>query len=374
MGNSEFPIIDVLRLIRSENVGPVTFMQLMRRYKVPAEALAAIPDMAMKGGRKKPIQVMNRDDAEREITETYKYGAKMVSYYDADYPTLLKEIHDPPPIITYQGAMETWKDRELVGIVGVRNASANGCLFAHKIASDLGKAGYVISSGLAKGIDASAHKGSLDSGTVAVIAGGINTSYPPENVKLQEAIIEKGVVITEQAFGAAPHPQKFISRNRIISGLALGVVVVEAPVQSGSLATANFALDQGRDIFSVPGSPLDPRCKGSNNLLRQGAILTESAQDVIEHLRSLHSSRLRDSSHSLYNAGEENIPQDAQTLNEAREIILEKLSTSPVLVDELIVQCQLTPGLLLHVLLELELAGRLIRSPGNRVAIRVVNI
>lgn len=367
------PLLDVLRLIRSENVGPVTFMQLMRRYKLPSEALAAIPDMALKGGRKKPIQIMSREEAEHEITETYKYGAKMVSLFDDDYPPLLKAIHDPPPVITYHGSPDMWKGREIVGIVGVRNASANGCLFAHKLAVDLGKSDYIISSGLAKGIDASAHKGSLEKGTIAVIAGGINTTYPPENAKLQEMIVEKGVLITEQPFGAAPHPQKFISRNRIISGLALGVIVVEAPVQSGSLATANFALEQGREIFAVPGSPLDPRCKGTNNLIRDGAVLTEGANDVIEHLRTLHGMRLRDTA-APFTANEVMSVPDESSLTDARKIILEKLSASPVLVDELIVQCQLTPGLLLHVLLELELAGRLARSPGNRVALKVVNL
>lgn len=315
---------------------------------------------------------MSREGAEKEITLTYGHGAKMACLLDDDYPAHLKTIHDPPPILTYMGLGYLWKDKPSVAIVGVRSASANGCLFANKIASDLGRAGYIISSGLAKGIDAAAHKGALDTGTIAVIAGGINSVYPPENKQLQEIISEKGVVITEQAYDAAPHPQKFISRNRIISGLALGVVVVEAPVQSGSLATANFGLEQGREIFSVPGSPLDPRCKGTNNLIRQGAILTEHANDVIEYLRTLHTGRMKDSPAPHYDAGES--PPDTGSLAEARKIILEKLGTSPVLVDELIIQCQVTPGLLLHVLLELELAGRLTRSPGNRVTLKATEM
>ena len=362
--------MDTLRLIRSENVGPVTFFQLLKRYGSVAAALEAIPELSARGGSKRPIILMSQEDAETEITKTYTSGAKMLTWFDEDYPALLKHIHDAPPLITYMGNVTQWKEHDIIGIVGVRNASANGCLFANKIAVELGRFGIVVASGLARGIDAAAHKGALDAGTIAVIAGGINTIYPPENASLQQAIAERGAIITEHAFGAAPHPQKFLSRNRIISGLSLGVLVVEAPTQSGSLVTASCALEQGREVFSVPGSPLDPRCKGTNTLLRQGAVLTESANDIFEHIKSVKGARISEQPPAAYESDAITPLNNDSELDEARNLVVEKLGATPVLVDELIVQCQLTPNLLLHILLELELAGRLVRSSGNRVCLR----
>lgn len=357
-------LVDVLRLIRSENVGPVTFHALLNRYGTAAAALDAIPELAMRGG-KRHISLCDRACVEKEIEATEKYGARFILFGEADYPSYLMACEDAPPVLVVKGDANLWKQKTPVAIVGARNASAVGCQFAYKIANDLGRHNAVIISGLARGIDAAAHKGSLNGGTVGVIAGGIDTLYPPENEKLYAQMAEQGAIVSEQAFGMAPHARSFPARNRIISGMSRGTVIVEASFKSGSLITARFANEQGRDVFAVPGSPLDPRCKGTNDLIRNGAILTESAEDVVNALQPVrHMAEIITPS---FQAAPSSLREEE--VEDAREAIREKLGFTPVLVDELIAQCQVTASVALMVLLELELAGRLVRHRGGAVSL-----
>ena len=275
--------LDWLRLIRTDNVGPITFRQLLARFGGAAEALAALPDLSRRGGRSRPLKPYAKSAAEREIEELAALDGRLVCWGEPGYPPPLAAVEDLPPVIMVRGFPHLFEQRCLA-IVGARNASLNGRKMAQILAQALGEAGFVIASGMARGIDASAHAGSLASGTIAVLAGGIDVIYPQENRQLYADICSQGAVISERPMGAVAQSRDFPRRNRIIAGLALGVVVVEAAHRSGSLITARLALEQGREVFAVPGSPLDPRCRGTNHLLRQGAVLTESAQDVVDAL------------------------------------------------------------------------------------------
>jgi DNA processing protein len=362
-------LIDILRLIRSDNVGPVTFFNLVHQFGAAKNALDAIPDLAARGGRRKPMLCYTVKDAEREIEQVEKLGARMLRFGDEEYPELLLTIYDPPPLVTVLGSPHIWKTRRNLAMVGSRNASANGYQLAKKLAADAGARGLTVISGLARGIDTAAHTGALATGTVAVMASGIDQVYPPENKGLYEAIVKQGAVLTEQPFGVAPHSRSFPGRNRIISGMALGTVVVEASLKSGSLITARFALEQDRDVFAVPGSPLDPRCKGTNNLLRQGAVVCESIEDVMQSLSREPKLTFREKERVDYGAVASVKTSDGE-LAEARKLVSSKLGYSPVVVDELLVQCQITAGTLSLILLELELAGRLQRHTGHRVSLK----
>lgn len=361
-------LIDVLRLIRSDNVGPVTFFSLVHQFGSARTALDAIPDLAARGGKRKPVLCYTVKDAEREIEQVEKLGARMLRFGDEEYPELLTAIYDPPPLLTVLGLPHVWKQRSLA-IVGARNASANGYQFAKKLASDAGEKGLTVVSGLARGIDTAAHTGSLASGTVAVMASGIDHIYPPENKALYETIAKQGAIVTEQPFGMAPHSRSFPGRNRIISGMSLGTVVVEASFKSGSLITARFALDQNRDVFAVPGSPLDPRCKGTNSLIKQGAIVCESIDDVVQSLASGQGLSVREQKSFEFDGATAIKAEDGE-LNEARKLVLSKLGYNAVAVDELLLQCQVSPNTLSLILLELELAGRLNRHSGHRVSLK----
>ena len=354
-----------LRLARTQNIGPITFRQLMARYESADAALQALPDLARRGGRKAPLAPPPRSAIEDEIATVQKQGGRLLYLCEPDYPPLLAEIEDAPPVVTVLGDF-TFLHKEQIGIVGARNASLNGRKMAEKLATDLGGAGYVITSGLARGIDTSAHQKALPTGTVAVMAGGVNSVYPEENRALYEQIRQSGCIIAEQGWGTEPRANLFPKRNRLISGLGLGVVVVEAAPQSGSLITARMALEQGREVFAVPGSPLDPRANGTNSLIRQGAILTEKASDVLEHIRRPRNLFAEMSSQAY---DEPILVPNEADLEKTREEILENLSTSPISVDELVRQCQLSLPLVHTVLLELELAGRLDRQPGHKVAL-----
>jgi len=358
--------LDRLRLIRSENVGPVTFRSLLRRFGSARAAIAALPELAKRGGRSAPLRVCPAAQAEQELSAADRIGARLLSTDDADYPEALAAIYDAPPLLYVRGDTAFLR-RKAVAIVGARNASANGRRLAEDIARDLGAAGFVIVSGLARGIDHAAHRGSLDSGTVAVVAGGIDIAYPPDNEELQRAIAERGVIVAEMPPGTVPQAKHFPRRNRLISGLALGVLVVEAALQSGSLITARMALEQGREVLAVPGSPLDPRCRGTNNLLRQGAILAEGAADVIAALAGMTGTAIPpDEPQNGWQLSEisQDSPDDA-----AFRTVAELLGPAPVMVDELVRQCHLSAPAVRAVLLELELAGRLERHPGNRVSL-----
>ena len=357
-------LIDVLRLIRTQNVGPVTFFQLMRRFGTAAKALEALPELSIRGGRKNALVVYDKNDGEKEITLTEKFGARLIMYGEADYPAILHSIPDAPPVISVLGHAHIWK-KDCIGMVGARNASAAGCQFAAKLAKDLGDAGITVVSGLARGIDTFAHKGSLASGTVGVIAGGIDNIYPPENELLYAQIRDSGAIISEQPFGLAPFAGSFPGRNRIIAGMSLGSVVVEASPKSGSLITARLALEYNREVFAVPGSPLDPRSKGCNQLLKQGAIMVEGVSDILQGISHLHNAALGEMPKQNYETPQ--IDADESALQHARQIILEKLSLTPVSMDELVAQCNLPAQTVLTVLLELELAGKLRRSSGGKV-------
>jgi len=361
-------LVDVLRLIRSENVGPVTFFNLVRQFGAARKALEAIPTLAQKGGKRTPVLCYTTKDAEREIEQTEKLGAKMIRFGDDAYPPLLTQIYDPPPILTVLGFAHMWKNRRTLAIVGSRNASANGYQLARKLASDAGAQQVTVVSGLARGIDTAAHAGSLATGTVAVMASGIDHVYPPENKGLYDSIAAQGAVVTEQPFGMAPHARSFPGRNRIISGMSQGVVVVEASIKSGSLITARFALDQDRDVLAVPGSPMDPRCKGTNSLLKQGAAVCESIEDVMALLNREPPLFMAEREATPYAQAVTSQPQESE-LAEARKLVQGKLGYNAVAVDELMAQCQLTPNLLSLVLLELELAGRLQRHSGHKVSL-----
>lgn len=362
-------LVDVLRLIRSDNVGPITFFNLVRQFGAAKDALEAIPDLAARGGRRKPVLCYTAQDAEREIAQVEKLGARMLRFGDEEYPELLTAIYDPPPVITVLGSPHIWKSRRTLAIVGARNASANGYQFARKLANDAGARSVTVVSGLARGIDTAAHTGSLASGTVAVMASGIDYVYPNENIALYDAIAKQGAIITEQPVGLAPHARSFPGRNRIISGMSLGTVVVEASLKSGSLITARFALEQDRDVFAVPGSPLDPRCKGTNSLIKQGAAVCESIEDIMPLLVREQRFSFREQAGSEFDSAAA-VKSDAGELSEARLLVQAKLSYSAVSIDELLVQCQLTPNMLSLILLELELAGRLNRLPGHKVALK----
>jgi DNA processing protein len=357
----------MLRLIRSENVGPITVRQLLARFGTAEAALAALPDLARRGGRKRPIKIASRDDAERELAALAACGAEPLAITDKTYPRALAAIPDAPPVLAVLGHGHLL-ERRAVAVVGARNASANGRRLAERLATDLGQSGYLVFSGLARGIDAAAHRGALASGTAAVVAGGVDVVYPEENRALYDDIKESGLVLSEMPPGTEPQARHFPRRNRIISGLSLGVLVVEAAPRSGSLITARLGLEQNREIFAVPGSPLDPRARGCNHLIRQGATLVESAQDVLEVLESMIKTPLEEPDTPEFEPGTPQLPPESE-LEAGREKVLELLGPSPVMVDEVIRQCQLSPAVVNLVLLELELAGRLERHPGNRVSL-----
>jgi DNA processing protein len=358
---------DWLRLIRSETVGPITFFALLRRFGTARAALDALPDLARRGGRRTPIKIRRPEDVELELEATAAIGARMIAHCEPDYPPLLAEILDAPPLICVRGDIGLL-GRSMVAMVGSRNASLNGRRFARGLAEDLGGISLVIASGLARGIDTAAHLGALKTGTVAVVAGGIDVVYPEENRDLYDEIVARGVAVSEVAMGVRPQARHFPRRNRLISGLARGVVVVEANMRSGSLITARTALEQGREVFAVPGSPLDPRARGTNDLIRQGAILTESAADVRRALDEMMTTPAARSLAVDTGLSVSDLPGTPE-MEAARRALAETLSPAPVTVDEIIRTCQLSPPVVMTVLLEWELAGRLERHPGNKVSL-----
>jgi DNA processing protein len=362
--------VDALRLIRSENVGPMTFFHLVKFCGSVANAIDMAPGISQRGGRKKPIRIQPKAEAEREFSAIAKFGAQVLLYGQPEYPRLLQLIADAPPLLTLRGHAHVFAHEKLVGMVGARNASANGCGFARKLAGDLGASGYIVVSGLARGIDAHAHRGALASGTVAVIGGGIDNIYPPENEALFAEIAEAGAILSEMPFGMKPHAHSFPARNRIIAGMSRGVAVIEASMKSGSLITANVALDYGREVFAVPGSPMDPRCAGTNGLIKQGAHMLESAADILTNLAPMGSNLpLAEAESGFGEPPPPNLGEDM--LGEARTEITQALGASPTLLEDILATTGTTPHLLMAVLLELELAGRLQRHPGAKVSLRM---
>lgn len=362
--------LDWLRLTRSENVGVKSFFTLLSLYGSAKAAIQAIPSLSRQGGRKTPINLCSIEQAEREIAACRTMGAQMIAACEPTYPQLLLQTEGHPPLLTITGRAELL-NQPIVGMVGARNASTNGCRFAYKLAQDLGKERLVVASGLARGIDTASHKGALESGTIAVIAGGIDSIYPPENKGLYAEIREKGIIVAENPFGYAPKGQNFPQRNRIIAGISYGVVVVEATFGSGSLITARMALAENREVFAVPGFPLDPRCQGPNHLIRQGAILTESAKDVVEGINHLCNSPhhiVAEEPQAEFTKNILPLPSE-EVLTQLREDIINQLGATAVSIDELITLTQAPPSAVLTVILELELAGKVERCRGNKVAL-----
>jgi DNA processing protein len=351
-----------LRLIRSENIGPVTYFQLLARFGSAAAAISAIPDLAARGGGRAP-HLASRASVEREVEEVARLGARYLFLGQGLYPPLLAEIETAPPALIVKGHL-TLLDKTAVAVVGARNASAAACRFARHLATGLGDAGAAVVSGLARGIDSAAHDGALDTGTIGIVAGGIDIVYPPENEARQAAIAERGLLIAEQPPGTEPRARHFPSRNRIIAGLAHGTVVVEAAPRSGSLITARFAAEFGREVMAVPGSPLDPRAQGCNGLIREGATLVQNADDVMEAINPLRIRPFRTPERG-YAAPDVGADADEQ----ARAAVTGLLNATPVPVDEVIRQAALPPAVVHTVLLELELAGRLERHAGGKVSL-----
>ncbi len=352
---------DRLRLIRSANIGPVTYVQLLRRFGSAAAALEAIPHLAARAGGKAP-RLAALDDVRAEMAAIAKAGAQLLFLGEADYPQLLAEIDTAPPVLTIRGD-PALAARTCIAIVGARNASAAACRFARELATGLSREGVVVVSGLARGIDTNAHVGSLDGGTVGVIASGIDIAYPPENAALQEAVAERGLLIAEQPPGREPLARHFPYRNRIIAGMSVGTVVVEAAPRSGSLITARLANEAGREVMAVPGSPLDPRAQGCNQLIRDGATLIQNAADVMDTIRPI-AGRVAQRSFDY-----EAEPFNGDASDRERAEITSLLSPVPVSVDEIVRQADCPPALVQLILLELELAGRLERHAGGRVSL-----
>ena len=353
--------IDRLRLIRSNRVGPVTYRQLIQRFGDASEALAALPELAARGGGK--FVVANLRDVEKEMVQTDRVGARYLFLDGAQYPSLLVQLDNAPPVFTYRGKLSLL-DELSVAIVGARNASAGACKFARELAQDLGQQSIVVVSGLARGIDTASHVGSLRSGTIAVVAGGIDVAYPPENSGLQEKIAQDGLLIAEHAPGTEPHARHFPFRNRIIAGLAQGTVVVEAAPRSGSLITARLAGEAGRQVMAIPGSPVDPRARGCNQLIRDGAALVQDAEEIAELIKPFDD-RMAHNPVKPSAVREESASLDAS--ESERGTIFALLGHSYVSVDEIVRQSGSSPATVQLVLLELELAGRLERGAGAKV-------
>jgi DNA processing protein len=391
---------DWLRLIRSENVGPRTFRALLNNCGGARAALEALPELARRGGAKRPIRVATPDEIERELLLAKNAGVRFIALGEPEYPPALRQIDSAPPILALRGREEALQ-QPAIAIVGSRNASAAGAAFADRLARGLGQAGYVIVSGLARGIDLRAHLASLETGTIGVLAGGHGRPYPPEAVALLPRIAEYGAVLSEMPVEWEPRGRDFPRRNRLVSGLALATVVVEAARGSGSLITARFAAEQNREVFAAPGSPLDPRAEGTNDLLREGAAICARVEDVLAVVDPL---RARDpfadfredtaeASEPLWgeqpmlgvdpaaiprtNVGQELDEAPARAFDPGEEATLQQiealLGPSPISIDELSRVADIDVGRVRMAVVELDLAGRIEYSGGDRVALLPVS-
>ena len=355
--------LDRLRLIRSDNVGPRTFQSLLQHFGDARTALERLPDLARRGGAAGPGRICSIEDAKAELAAAARMNVQLLAPGETGYPSRLATIDDAPPMLGVRGALDVLM-RPMIAIVGSRNASGAGLKFAGQLARDLGDAGFVVISGLARGIDQSAHRATIESGTVAVLAGGHDRIYPPEHGDLLASLLESGAAISEMPLGHVPRARDFPRRNRLISGAALGVVIVEAAHRSGSLITARMAAEQGREVFAVPGSPLDPRAAGTNDLIKQGAALVTQAADIINAVTPIMERPI------AFGAREEDgEPLDFETDASERARIINLLGPSPISLDDLIRMSGASPAIVRSVLLELELAGRLERHGGGLVSL-----
>lgn len=364
---------DWLRLIKSENVGPITFRALINRFGSAAEALRALPELSARGGLSRPIRVYTAERAERDLAAAARLGARFVALGEADYPTLLRHLDGAPPLICLKGNADLLHQPTLA-IVGARNASALGRKVTRQLATELGRRGFVVVSGLARGIDTAAHEAALATGTAAVVAGGIDVVYPPENDALYAEITGTGVAVSEMTPGMQPQAKHFPRRNRIIAGLSYGTVVVEAAKRSGSLITARLTAEHNREVFAVPGSPLDPRSAGTNDLIRRGATLVTTADDIVSVVAPMIEAMppppdfddLKDTDDE---AESFDAIADRPDVGDLRERIVALIGPSPVEIDDIIRESGIDVGTIYMVLLELELAGRLARLDARRVAL-----
>jgi DNA processing protein len=356
-----------LRLIRTDSIGPITYRQLIARFGDAESALQALPDLARRGGR--TLAIAPAVEAEAELATLAAIGAAMIFIGTPAYPALLASLETAPPVLAARGDTGLL-DRPAVAIVGARNASAAGSRFARQLATDLAAEDMVIVSGLARGIDAAAHQGAMAGGTIAVVAGGVDVVYPPENAALMAEIAEKGLILAEQKPGVEPQARHFPRRNRIIAGLAAGTLVVEGAPKSGSLITARVAAEAGREVMAVPGSPLDPRAQGCNLLIREGATLVQSAADVIEALSAF--TQGAGTGLGLRYRAAEIAPWSEPVAREAgepeRAEIARLLSPTPVAIDEIVRLSGMPAAVVATVLLDMELMGQLVRHAGGRVA------
>jgi DNA processing protein len=353
-----------LRLSLSENVGPVTFKALVDRYGSARAALVVLPDLSRKGGLKRPIRLYSGADAEADLARAAGHGMSMVTARDASYPQLLRHTDGAPPVLWFKGLAEL-ANRESVAMVGARNASALAIRFTRQVAAELAAAGLAIVSGLARGIDTAAHEATLATGSVAVVAGGVDVVYPPENQKLHAALGETGLIVSEMKPGTVPKAEHFPRRNRIISGMTRATLVMEAALRSGSLITARLAAEQGRDVFAVPGSPLDPRAEGTNRLIRNGATLLTAADDVLETLQQ----GFRPAATRFFEPPVSEPSYDHEADDGDRQRVIDLLSPTPVEIDDLIRESHMPAAVVTSVLLELEIAGRVARHPQGRVSV-----
>lgn len=352
--------LDWLQLIRTESVGPATFWSLLARYKTAAEALEILPKRARIAGRAEPLKLADRGACAAELSRIEAFGARALLGSDPAYPQMLGALSDRPPVLIVKGDLAIL-ERRAVAVIGARNASTPGRKLARLFAEGLGAAGVVVVSGLARGIDGAAHEAALRTGTIAVVAGGVDIVYPPEHAALTEAIGAKGLIVSERPFGWTPTARDFPRRNRLISGLSLAVVVVEAAAKSGTLITARFALEQGRDVFAAPGSPLDPRCNGSNRLIREGALLVETADDILEGIARPPRRQ------TLFDTGQfEEDKEDAAPALRAR--VFEALTYTPAHRDDIIRDLGASPGVIADALVDLVLSGEIEELPGGRFA------
>jgi DNA processing protein len=367
---SELEKINWIRLARTENVGPATFFRIMEIFPDINEAIEKFPQLCQDAVIRKNLKLCEQNLVEKELDDCQKFGAEILTYLDDDYPRMVREIYDPAPILTVMGDKKLLNE-DALAIVGPRNASFHACKFAQRIAQDVSRLQIAIISGLAKGIDAAAHRGSIENMTVAVIAGGINHVYPYENKALFEQIRKKGVIVSEQPFGAKPHGSNFIQRNRIISGISYGVVVVEAGVQSGSLATARFALDQGREVFAVPGFPDDPRTHGSNLLIEEGAIFTVGSEKILKEMRRLRGifcdvGKLEEPQSVAFAGFAPKMPSETD-IKKIRDEIKARISTIPLAIEEIIMQTGSMARIVNIALVQLELADEISINHGKVV-------
>jgi DNA processing protein len=357
-------LIDWIRLINSENIGPITFRHLLKRYGSAAEALKALPGIAKRGG-KQAIKIPDEIFAKNQIQQADNCSGFILALEDPEYPSCLKAIESAPPVLYVKGNKELLFNKNF-GIVGSRNASLNGIKFTRELSEALGKAGLNIISGLAVGIDTAAHQGALETGTIAVLGGGLDVVYPKENKDLQNVISEQGILITEFPFNTPPSAHHFPRRNRIIAALSMGVLVVEARYQSGSMITAMYANEFGRDIFAVPGFPYDPRSEGPNKLISEGAYLVRNVLDIINNLPvTLEVAQAFDPKEYFPIPGPE-----VRGLTDMKSKIIELLSSSPIDIDFIIRHTELSPAYVWDVILELELSDKLERHGGNKVSLK----